>query len=133
MFGRIVLYTVVWFVGTLVGAFGIIQPMICARFGNPFATEVENETGVNLSLMKRGYRITIIFYTAIIAIIVVLGFIFLRRTLFLALIIGMVGSMISGFGKTGMNQANLKDFLGNCSRQLSEEVFEKVKNYVLGE
>ena len=133
MFGRILLCAVVWFVGTLIGAFGLIQPMICARFGNPFATEVENETGVNLSLMKHGYRITIIFYTAIVAIIVVLAVIFLPRYLLIALLIGMVGSLITGFGKTGMNQANLEDFLGNCSRQLSEEDFEKVKNFVLGE
>lgn len=133
MLGRIILYFVLWLVGTFVGAFGLIQPMICARFGNPFATQVENETGVNLSLMKRGYRVTIIFYTVIIALVVVLGFIFLRRDLFFALLIGMVGSLITGFGKTGMNQANLEDFLNNCSRQLGEEDFEKVKNYVLGE
>ena len=103
-----------WFIGLVVGSFGLIQILICIRAGSAFTDRLLANgiiTPASAKKIKSSYLPTIFLWSIIFLAATVCVFYFCTQMNCIAYTIGVVISLLVGLKKTGMNEDNWKDYL----------------------
>ena len=131
MFWEILLGVVMIPIGGVLGAFGLICPLTCLRFGLPFANKIHRHTNADVRRIKKKYWISVLLWLVIDFVVISLVVAFLPRSSMFCFLGGLIVAFLIGIGKTGVNAQNLQDFVESNIKLLPEEDQEPVINYLL--
>ena len=130
LFWEIVIFLIAWTIGQITGAYTVIMPLCCLRMGIPFANRIQRVTGIDMRQVKKGYRISVLVWLVIDAIILFLLIRFVPSLYIYAVGGGTLVSLFLGFRQTGLNQNNLSDFMQSALPKLSKQDQETLIEYV---
>lgn len=114
--------------GKIQAAYSIIIPMICVNFALPFAKEIEENTGIATTKIKKRIKKTIRFWFFVNTIALFILF-FVPFAYFVAYAIGTI-TIIFSIGQTKKNPANLQDFYQAYMGEFMPENKERVDDYL---
>lgn len=130
MFLEVMLFLVAGLLGQMSGGFTVIMPLCCLRMGIPFSNRIQKFTGVDMSMVKKRYWVSVIFWFVIDAILLAVLLLFIPKLYAIAFGIGTVISLLIGFAQTGLNSTNLSEFLPFAFSSLNEKDQARVLEYI---
>ena len=117
------------FIGKMQAAFSIIVPMICVNFAFPFTKEIEQNTGVSTTKVRKKIKKTIWFWAIINLIAFILLSSFVPLAYFLAYSIGVLLTIFN-IGQTKKNPSNIADYCNAYINDYPTEHKERVEGYL---
>lgn len=114
MFWTVVLCTAMWILGAIVGAFGLIQALICIRCGRLYTELLLFEGAIskqNASLVEKHYYLSAVVLIGLAAIVTVLVVLFINPPALWLYFAGIGIVLLFGIGRTGHNKANFEEYL----------------------
>lgn len=124
MFWKIVLAIVFYFVGMFIGAYGIIQILICLKTGLKFAGLISTIDADDGRLIKKRYITSIVILILLTAIVIALIVIFGTKLMKISTAIGIGIAFILGVGKIGI-ETNAVETVQTNIKYMKPETFEK--------
>jgi len=104
-----------WFLGLIIGSFGVIQVLIILFFSIPFTKKISEQGAIfdkNRIIYKRNI-ITVILWIIIILVSIGLVLLFASSAYFRVFCIGIGCALFLGLGKIGGTETNIKEYFYN--------------------
>lgn len=114
MFWTVVLCTGMWILGAIVGAYGLIQALICIRCGRLYTELLLFEGTIskqNASLVKKHYYLSAVVLICVAAVVTVPVVLFINPPALWLYFAGIGIVLLFGIGRTGHNKANCEEYL----------------------
>ena len=102
---------VFYFVGILVGSFGLITPILILRVSLPLIRALESKNLIDGKRARSRNFSTILLWAIIDTVVCVLIFAFASSYAIIGFLIGIAFVFVSGIRKTGMSDVNKMDFI----------------------
>ena len=114
MFWTVVLCIAMWILGAIVGAFGLIQALICIRCGKKYTNLLLKRGNIseqNASLVKKHHYLSAVVLIGLAAIVTVLVVLFINPPALWLYFAGIGIILLFGIGRTGHNETNLHEYM----------------------
>lgn len=102
------------------------MPLCCINMGLPTCNKVQSATGINMNIVKKTYRTSLIIWSVIDIVVFTLVILFVPQTYALALLIGSLFSVLLGYKQTKLNDNNISDFLRVALPHFTQEEQNKI-------
>ena len=117
-----------WFVGLIIGSFGIIQMLTVTRFSIPYTKEL-NAQGLleNAHVIIKSDIKTIFIWSIITVVSTILIYNLASSISFYFYLVGAIIAVVFGYGYTGKTESNINEYVGNYRQFfiLEDEYIEK--------
>ena len=114
MFWTVVLCTAMWILGAIVGAYGLIQALICIRCGKKYTNLLLKRGNIseqNASLVKKHHYLSAVVLICVAAVVTVLVVLFINPPALWLYFAGIGIILLFGIGRTGHNETNLHEYM----------------------
>ena len=137
MFWTVVLCIAMWILGAIVGAFGLIQALICIRCGKKYTNLLLKRGNIseqNASLVKKHHYLSAVVLIGLAAIVTVLVVLFINPPALWLYFAGIGIILLFGIGRTGHNETNLHEYMKFIEKHdwlldIKEQTEEVVETY----
>lgn len=114
MFWTVVLCTAMWILGAIVGAYGLIQALICIRCGKKYTNLLLKRGNIseqNASLVKKHHYLSAVVLICVAAVVTVLVVLFINPPALWLYFAGIGIILLFGIGRTGHNETNFHEYM----------------------
>lgn len=102
-------------------AYGIIAPLICLRFGIPATNYLQGKAAVDCGAIRKKYWLSVLFWLVVDAVGVLLVVRYASYVWAYGIAAGAFITFVSGVGKTGINMANISDYVRTNAKWIEED------------